>query len=617
MDRGAVRLQIALVLAALIFSALAPFAAQAQDASEKWTFMVYMSGDSSLDDNMAEDIREMQLVGSSDMLDIIVLTDSSGYSDTRLIRVEPGGTTELGLGSVNSSWAAELDLGEPETLSQFVIWAARAYPADRYMLDLWGHGNGWPGVCPDKGNYLDAPDLSAAFGAISATGLQIDIVSLDACQMGMLEIAYEIRGSADYALLSQKDIPVAGWPYDLFLGRLAGNGTVAEKGAAMIDDYMTWGRANSYYSLTLALIDLSRMDALAGAVDNYSAEAITMAGYFNTEFASARGLTEKYDGNAQYDTVHLLENIDNETQCMSLRILADGVRSAVSAAVVHEDSWSAATDPEKANHAHGLSVWFPMTAPGPDYLATSFAQDTQWDGFLAAMAPYFRLPGRIETPYMATVSPLDSDGDGLLDSVRISHAAPGQDVANIEVYGPDSSLFADETVSTEGTTDIPLGAFGAYQVAVYLRDANRTLLNYSLFAEGLVNEGLSVITGRVQSDNGRGQRWVQVALLDADGEIVKSTVTDTSGRYRLEVVIPTDTDGVGLRLECGLGPDRMNMTVGSLEAENVYDFILESGIDVKWIVRAVGILNLAGISCIVYWAAWGREKRSKKFSKSQ
>ncbi len=606
------------ILAVLILSALALPGVHGQGADEKWTFMVYMSGDSSLDENMPEDIREMQSVGSSEMLDIIVLYDSSGFDDTKLMKVNAGGTADLGLGLINQTWAGELDLGEPGVLSQFVIWAAETYPADRYMLDLWGHGNGWPGICPDKGNYLTLPELNTALGAASATGLQLDLLSMDACQMGMMEIAYDVRDYADYALLSQKDIPVDGWPYDLFLSRLAGNGTVAGKGAAMIEDYITWGKVHSYYSLTLALIDLSAMEQLAGAVDGYALEAISDAAYFNMEFAAARGLTEKYDGNAQYDLIHLLENVDNCTQCKSLEALADDVRSAFAAAVVHENSWSSATDLEKANHANGLSVWFPINAPTWDYMATSLARDTHWDEFLGSMSAYFQLPGRIEISYEADAEPLDSDEDGLLDSVRITHESAGQNAARVELYGPDGSLFARETMAGEGAADIALGNLGAYQAAAYLRDADGILLNYSFFGTGLTKEGLSVISGHVKSGTGRGQRWVNIALLDGQGNIVKSTVTDYYGFYRIEVVVPTDTDGTGLVLECGLGPDRANVTVGSLAPENEYDFTLSSaGMDVKWIVRAIGILNLSGICCLVYWAAWGRRERSRKFGKSQ
>jgi hypothetical protein len=595
-----------IVLGSLAF----PEQAAAQE-SETWTFMVYMSGDSSLSSNIPPDIQEMKNVGSSDKLDIIVLMDSSGDGDTSLARILPDGIENIPLSTVDAAWGNELDFGEPQTLSRFVIWAAGAYPADRYMLDLWGHGNGWPGICPDKSNYLETREVGTALSVISDAGVNLDIVSMDACQMGMIEVAYEIRNYADYALFSQKDVPLDGWPYDEFLRCLAGNGTVAEKGAAMIDAYIAWGKAHSMYSLTLSLIDLSGMGELCRVLDGYSLEATNATGYFNLEFAEARSLTEKYDGNAQFDLVQLLENINNLTRCKSLEVLADKALTILSASVIHETHWSNSFDTEKADYAHGLSIWFPTYAPTLDYLTTSFAQDTGWPAFLDSMSDYFQQPGRVETNYQANAMPLDSNDDDLLDVIRVSYGAPAAGTVTIEVYGPDGSLFKREIMTTEGTMDIPLDSFGRYQAAFYLKDAGGTLLNYSLFEDGLTKEGLSIISGYVKSNTGRGLKWVSMNLVDGTGQIVATTVTDGSGHYHLDVVVPTDTDGTGLVLVCGLGASQTNATIDSLAAENYFDFELEtSGQYIGWIIRVVGILNLAGIVALIYWAAWGREKKT-------
>lgn len=602
----------------IVFSGLAiPEKAAAQE-SDTWTFMVYMSGDSSLASNIPDDIQEMKKIGSSDKLNIIVLMDSSSFGDTSLARILPDGAEDISLSLVDVAWGTELDFGEPETLSKFVIWAAGTYPSDHIMLDLWGHGNGWPGICPDKGNYLNTEELGTAMKVISDAGVNLDIVSMDACQMGMIEVAYEIRNCADYALVSQKDVPLDGWPYDEFLNCLAGNGTVAEKGAAMIDAYVTWGKVHSLYSLTLSMIDLAGMDPLARALDGYSLEATNATGYFNLQFAVARDRSEKYDGNAQYDLVHLLENINNQTKCKSLEILAKNAFAIIENIVIYEAHWSNSLDIEKADNAHGLSIWFPVHAPSLDYMTNSFAQDTRWPEFIDSMADYFLLPGRVEVGNQVSAMPLDSDDDGLLDAISISHGTPVAGTVTIEIYGPDGSLFSREIRTAAGTQDISLGSLGSYQVAFYLRDGNNILLNYTLFEDGLTKEGLSVISGYVKSNTGRGLKWMNMNLVDENGKIVASAVTDDSGHYQMEVVVPTDTDGVGLRLVCGLGVSQTNVTIGSLNTENNFDFELETSSQyIGWVVRVVGILNLAGIVALIYWAAWGREKKPKTETQEQ
>lgn len=600
----------AFLVLAVGFSLMAPGISTAQNSQEKWTFIVYMSGDSSLADNIPLDIAEMKDIGSSENLDIIVLMDFSGTDDTSMARVLEGGMEDIALSQINSSWASELELGKPETLSQFVIWAAEEYPADRLMLDLWGHGSGWPGICPDKGDILTTVELGTATDSIAEAGIHLDIISMDACQMGMLEVAYEIRDNADYALMSQKDVPVAGWPYDEFLGCLAGNGTVGEKGEAMIDSYISWGKANSMYSLTLAMVNLSEVGDLVDALGEYSLEAGSAAGYFNEQFIAARGYTEKYDGNAQYDLANLLENINNQTLCRSLETLADSVLAALNSSVVYEVHWTNVMDPERADHANGLSIWFPAYAPAADYLETAFAQDSDWPDFLDIMSGYFQDPGRIDAPFEASATAADSDADGLLDSIHVSAAEQDYGDASVEIYGPGGSLFGTYALEESGTLDIALESLGYYQAAVYLRDSDGNILNYTFIGDGLVREGMSVISGQVTSNTGRGLRWVSVNLVNASGQVIESAVTDRSGHYEMKVIVPTDTDGMDLSLECGLGSTKTNATIGQLDPEMSIDFEIDSSSEyIELLIWTAAVLNVAGIAAIAYWMALGRKKR--------
>ena len=37
----------------------------------------------------------------------------------------------------------ELNMGDPQTLYDFIYWSMTNYPADKYFLILWDHGSGW------------------------------------------------------------------------------------------------------------------------------------------------------------------------------------------------------------------------------------------------------------------------------------------------------------------------------------------------------------------------------------------------------------------------------------------------------------------------------------------
>ena len=96
---------------------------------------------------------------------------------------------------------------------------------------------------------------------------------------------------------------------------------------------MNWGLMHSRYSLTASMIDLGRIEDVVDALDSYSAEVISMVGFFNKEILLARSATEEYDGSHEYDLWHLLNNINYRTGCKRLDGLsAEYFRECVRAA---------------------------------------------------------------------------------------------------------------------------------------------------------------------------------------------------------------------------------------------------------------------------------------------
>jgi hypothetical protein len=113
-----------------------------------WTIMVFLNADNNLEPFGITDYREMAQVGSSEKVNIVVQFDrNGGYATTSpqwkggyRFKVEKGvaprpDTAVETLGDTN--------MGSGITLRNFVDWAASNYPAKRYMLDIWNHGQGW------------------------------------------------------------------------------------------------------------------------------------------------------------------------------------------------------------------------------------------------------------------------------------------------------------------------------------------------------------------------------------------------------------------------------------------------------------------------------------------
>jgi len=149
----------------------------------------------------------------------------------------------------------ELDTGTPRTLAYFIRWALRKYDATKIMLSIIGHGGGWSGplppgtsfdpsdneripvpgsgifqtkrgggfspglngLCPDETSKtaLSTPDLRRAL-AFGLKDKKLDLLFLDACLMGMIEVAYEISDHVEY-LVAGESLMWAQLPYHLYL----------------------------------------------------------------------------------------------------------------------------------------------------------------------------------------------------------------------------------------------------------------------------------------------------------------------------------------------------------------------------------------------------------------
>src|SRR3989304_5019387 len=193
--------------------------APARAAVADWTFLVYMAADNDLEPVGITDFLEMASVGSTPNVNVVVQFDRSAFFDTshgdwsstKRFLVQPGMAPDPPQALMD---LGEVDMANPPRLLDFVTWAATASPANHYFLDLWDHGLGWQGILQDGSAYMRTGELGSALAQIKAfLGRNVDIVGNDACRMP-LEIMYELQPYVDYFVGSQKDEPLAGWPYD-------------------------------------------------------------------------------------------------------------------------------------------------------------------------------------------------------------------------------------------------------------------------------------------------------------------------------------------------------------------------------------------------------------------
>ena len=148
MRRGSVLVVLVVVLAPAVVAAPAASAAVTLPQPAKaWTVMVYIDGDNNLEDYVVKDIEtELSALGSNaerqrrraSPTAAPATTPSRGdWQTTKVYYCTQGMLADAA--SAVADWG-ERNMGDPQTLKDFVTWAKTNYPATNYLLAFWDHG---------------------------------------------------------------------------------------------------------------------------------------------------------------------------------------------------------------------------------------------------------------------------------------------------------------------------------------------------------------------------------------------------------------------------------------------------------------------------------------------
>ena len=259
-------------------------------APRKWTIAMYWASDNNLDEYTDYFVSLwMQHLTNTEDVALCVFMDRLELPANISTLTEDGWVEVVNLGEVNSS--------SPETLSSFIEYALTepSLASDNFMLMIQDHGNGYLGLCSDEG--LPDSDLPGAWMSIDDLGKgiwagqeaadrTIDIIALDACTMGTVEIAYELRGAASYLVVSELGVPFDGMNYMALLSGLSEDPDIEPLDLAckLVDDYEAWYSAplGTYPTLypymqdfgSLSVIDLNALDMLVSAFASFT-DAVT------------------------------------------------------------------------------------------------------------------------------------------------------------------------------------------------------------------------------------------------------------------------------------------------------------------------------------------------------
>lgn len=332
-----------------------------------WTIMVYLAADNDLFRYSQRDLREMQAVGSTDDVHVVVFWDPLKSSAGYYFVARDSLVLLRNLGNGNS--------GDSIMLQDFIRFAKERYPARRYALILWNHGAGWrrppKGMCWDETSGNDFLSLSELAHALREGGVHFDLIGMDACFMALLEVAYEIKDHGDILLASQAEEPGDGWDYTYFLHRLTRNPGMSARALALeiLNGYFS--SCGTSENLTLSAVDLARVDLLVQAVDDL---ARLLYGTENSSFVPGDSLyiSKEY---GYVDIARLVAFLALKPQYGSV---LQKIRNALASTVIAN----------RASGVHqgsgGLSLYLPYNfqCPPVEYQDLLFTRDSFWDEFL-------------------------------------------------------------------------------------------------------------------------------------------------------------------------------------------------------------------------------------------
>jgi hypothetical protein len=395
----------------------------AKPTKKAWTFMVYMCGDNNLDPDGVQDIREMKRVGSNAALNIVAQFDRASGHAAKRYYIRKGGTANADAVAT----VGKVNMGDPKRLMDFVKWAVKAYPAERYALVLWNHGQGWDDtdiyaderhrslrrlanrpirhalfhtparrllasatrdprarailLDDDAKDFLDNIEMKKVLADTKKLlKRKLDILGMDACLMSMAEVGYQVCESADFTVGSEQTEPADGWPYTDILGELAKHPAMTPRdlSALIVDKYIA---SYSGEEVTQSACDLSKAEALASAMTGLASalQAGLTDAATRQRILLTRTQAQSYEVEDNIDLVDFCTLLAQTGPAAPIGQRCQEVIQAVQSYVVAQGYKGAGL-----RNSHGVALYFPTQDVSPLYAGLDFSKKTGWDAFLHA-----------------------------------------------------------------------------------------------------------------------------------------------------------------------------------------------------------------------------------------
>ena len=449
------------------------------------TIMVYMCGtDLESQHGMGtSDLQEMLNAKTDSNVNLIIYTGGCNGWRNNVISSKVNQIYQIQNGRMIClvQDAGSVSMTDPDTLSGFIRWCAKNFPANRNQLIFWDHGGGSVSGYGYDEKYArtGSMDLAEIDRALKDGGITFDFVGFDACLMATMETALMTSQYSDYLIASEETEPGVGWYYTDWLTKLSENTSMPtiEIGKNIVDDFVDVCAQQCRGQLTtLSVVDLAELEQTIPqtlTAFSKSTSSLIQNSHYQT-VSSARSHTREFAQSSridQVDLVHLAKNMGTQE--------GEALANAILGAVKYNRTSSNMTN------AYGLSIYFPYQKVSQVDEAVATYQQIGMDAEYARCIQEFaslEVSGQVSSG--GTASPLSAlmgtmaDSTSDLTSELISQMLTSLISNGVsQIAGLDSSnmsFLSGRALSTQETAD--------YLAANHLDPAN---LNWQMGDDGL------------------------------------------------------------------------------------------------------------------------------------
>ena len=242
----------------------------------KNTILVYMVATNTLSGFDYMDMQEMMIAaGNIDLSrNNIVIYHCSKQSNPKLLKITKN--KEVVQETVLKEYDDTYESLDPMRMREVVSDVRRLTPANNYGLVMWSHAMSWTPAKISANNTATPSYFGDDYGKhmdidVLANALPDDLFSyiwMDCCYMSSIECAYQLRNKCDWYVGYPTEILSNGMPYNLTIPYLTGE-TIDLVGAANATfEYFKYSSDKNSQFCTIAVLDMSKIEALAAATKN-------------------------------------------------------------------------------------------------------------------------------------------------------------------------------------------------------------------------------------------------------------------------------------------------------------------------------------------------------------